>query len=238
MISSADPDTKDIHHVAVNACLYPVCAVHGKAVTTVEGIGSTRTKLHAVQERLAKAHGSQCGFCTPGMVMSMYTLLRNHPKPTNQQLLRAVEGNLCRCTGYRPILDAFKTFTKESCGENCQCVNGLTNGSTSPVREREFNGDDYQRMNGLTNGSIPQVNERELNGGNYQCMNGLTNGSTSPVYERGSCGENCQCVNGGTNGSVSADQERSSVEISLSALSRLQFSNGYHMHHLTPTPTD
>uniref|UniRef100_A0A182TE62 2Fe-2S ferredoxin-type domain-containing protein n=1 Tax=Anopheles melas TaxID=34690 RepID=A0A182TE62_9DIPT len=70
MVSKIDRKTGSLHHLAVNACLTPVCAVHGMAVTTVEGIGSTRTRLHPVQERIAKAHGSQCGFCTPGIVMS------------------------------------------------------------------------------------------------------------------------------------------------------------------------
>uniref|UniRef100_A0AAR2IZF2 FAD-binding PCMH-type domain-containing protein n=1 Tax=Pygocentrus nattereri TaxID=42514 RepID=A0AAR2IZF2_PYGNA len=64
----------------------PVCQLHGAAVTTVEGIGSTKTRLHPVQERIAKAHGSQCGFCTPGMVMSIYTLLRNKPQPTMEEI--------------------------------------------------------------------------------------------------------------------------------------------------------
>ncbi|XP_076288597.1 xanthine dehydrogenase rosy isoform X2 [Lasioglossum baleicum] len=100
-------------HLAVNACLTPVCAVHGLAVTTVEGIGSVKTKLHPVQERIAKAHGSQCGFCTPGIVMSMYSLLRSTPKPTMKDLEVAFQGNLCRCTGYRPIIEAYKTFTEE-----------------------------------------------------------------------------------------------------------------------------
>lgn len=87
--------------------------MHGLAVTTVEGIGSTKTKLHPVQERMAKAHGSQCGFCTPGIVMSMYTLLRNHPTPTMKELEIAFQGNLCRCTGYRPIIEGYKTFTED-----------------------------------------------------------------------------------------------------------------------------
>uniref|UniRef100_A0A8D0VXA4 FAD-binding PCMH-type domain-containing protein n=1 Tax=Sus scrofa TaxID=9823 RepID=A0A8D0VXA4_PIG len=65
-------------------------------------------------ERIAKCHGTQCGFCTPGMVMSIYTLLRNHPEPTLSQLTEALGGNLCRCTGYRPIIDACKTFCKTS----------------------------------------------------------------------------------------------------------------------------
>ncbi|KAH8275939.1 hypothetical protein KR018_006839, partial [Drosophila ironensis] len=99
MISRMDRKAKKIRHLAVNACLTPVCAMHGCAVTTVEGIGSTRTKLHPVQERLAKAHGSQCGFCTPGIVMSMYALLRNSEQPSMRDLEVAFQGNLCRCTG-------------------------------------------------------------------------------------------------------------------------------------------
>ncbi|XP_012285983.1 xanthine dehydrogenase [Orussus abietinus] len=113
MVSKCDRNTGKISHLAVNACLMPVCAMHGLAVTTVEGIGSTRTKLHPVQERIAKAHGSQCGFCTPGIVMSMYALLRSIPKPTMENLEIAFQGNLCRCTGYRPIIEGFKTFTEE-----------------------------------------------------------------------------------------------------------------------------
>ena len=78
--------TDKIQHISVNACLAPVCSMHGMAVTTVEGIGSTKTKLHQVQERIADAHGSQCGFCTPGIVMSMYTLLRNNPNPKMEDI--------------------------------------------------------------------------------------------------------------------------------------------------------
>uniref|UniRef100_A0A3B1JUT9 Aldehyde oxidase 5 n=1 Tax=Astyanax mexicanus TaxID=7994 RepID=A0A3B1JUT9_ASTMX len=103
-----------LSHCAVTACLQPICSLYGAAVVTVEGIGSTRTKLHPVQERIAMAHGSQCGFCTPGMVMSMYTLLRNKPKPSMEDIREALAGNLCRCTGYRPIIDGFKTFCNVS----------------------------------------------------------------------------------------------------------------------------
>lgn len=100
--------------------------MHGLSVTTVEGIGSTRTRLHPVQERIAKAHGSQCGFCTPGIVMSMYSLLRSLPKPTMHDLEVAFQGNLCRCTGYRPIIEGYRTFTED--WEILQNGNGLTNG--------------------------------------------------------------------------------------------------------------
>uniref|UniRef100_A0A8B9TWQ6 Xanthine dehydrogenase/oxidase n=1 Tax=Anas platyrhynchos TaxID=8839 RepID=A0A8B9TWQ6_ANAPL len=99
------------HHTA-NACLFPICALHHVAVTTVEGIGNTKSRLHPVQERIAKSHGSQCGFCTPGIVMSMYTLLRNKPEPNMEDIEDAFQGNLCRCTGYRPILEGYRTFAK------------------------------------------------------------------------------------------------------------------------------
>ncbi|XP_063822615.1 xanthine dehydrogenase-like isoform X2 [Ostrinia nubilalis] len=112
MVSQYLPRERRIKHIAVNACLTPVCAMYGLAVTTVEGIGSTQDRLHPVQERLAKAHGSQCGFCTPGIVMSMYALLRNKDKIDYEDMDAALQGNLCRCTGYRPIIEGFKTFTE------------------------------------------------------------------------------------------------------------------------------
>ncbi|KAK1336527.1 hypothetical protein QTO34_002558, partial [Cnephaeus nilssonii] len=110
MVSRYDPKTKKIRHYPVTACLVPICSLYGAAVTTIEGIGSIKTRIHPVQERLAKCHGTQCGFCSPGMAMSIYTLLRNHPEPTPEQIMEALGGNLCRCTGYRPIIESGNTF--------------------------------------------------------------------------------------------------------------------------------
>ncbi|KAL7834119.1 hypothetical protein AOLI_G00290790 [Acnodon oligacanthus] len=137
MLSRYDPQTKHVHHFSVNACLMPVCQLHGAAVTTVEGIGSTKTRLHPVQERIAKAYGSQCGFCTPGMVMSMYTLLRNKPQPTMEEIRETLGGNLCRCTGYRPIIDGYRTFCEsENC---CQVIGsaGCTANGNGPLEPAE-----------------------------------------------------------------------------------------------------
>ncbi|CAM4643635.1 unnamed protein product [Caretta caretta] len=114
MISTYEPTSKKIMHYPANSCLLPICSLHGSAVTTVEGVGSKKTRVHPIQERLAKCHGSQCGFCTPGMVMSMYALLRNHPDPSMEQITAALDGNLCRCTGYRPIIDTYKSFAGET----------------------------------------------------------------------------------------------------------------------------
>lgn len=76
----------------MTSCLIPIGTLHGLAVTTVEGIGSIKTRLHPVQERIAKSHGSQCGFCTPGFVMSMYTLLRNNPEPHMEEIEENLVG--------------------------------------------------------------------------------------------------------------------------------------------------
>ncbi|KAG6445382.1 hypothetical protein O3G_MSEX003918 [Manduca sexta] len=131
MISKYHRKEKKINHLAVNACLAPVCAMHGLAVTTVEGIGSTKTKLHPVQERIAKAHGSQCGFCTPGIVMSMYTLLRSCRHIKYSDIEVAFQGNLCRCTGYRAIIEGYKTFIED--WETQRIANGTTNGNSNNV---------------------------------------------------------------------------------------------------------
>ncbi|KAL4225354.1 hypothetical protein ACF0H5_016043 [Mactra antiquata] len=121
MISKYIHDNDQLVHYTVNACLFPLCAVHGLAITTVEGVGNPNTGLHDIQKRMVQSHALQCGYCTPGFVMSAFALLRNNPNPTRDEVERAFEGNLCRCTGYRPILAAFDSLTKEGCpmGEQC-----------------------------------------------------------------------------------------------------------------------
>uniref|UniRef100_A0A8B9J264 Aldehyde oxidase 1 n=1 Tax=Amazona collaria TaxID=241587 RepID=A0A8B9J264_9PSIT len=103
-------------HFSANACLLPICCLYGAAVTTVEGVGSTKTRVHPVQERLAKCHGSQCGFCSPGMVMSIYTLLRNYPEPTPEQMTAALAGKYCRFLICRYVL---KPFSSDAL---CECM--------------------------------------------------------------------------------------------------------------------
>lgn len=79
--------------MSVNACLCPAVSVHGYAVTTIEGIGSTRIRPHPVQTCVAEHHGSQCGFCTPGIVMSAYTMLRSLPGTADEKDLQvALQG--------------------------------------------------------------------------------------------------------------------------------------------------
>lgn len=91
---------------AVNACIQFAPTLHGKQLITVESLVGRSGELHPVQRAMVEHHGSQCGFCTPGIVMSLFALQRSDPRPSRQSVDRALSGNLCRCTGYRPIAAA------------------------------------------------------------------------------------------------------------------------------------
>ncbi|EQC33544.1 hypothetical protein SDRG_09051 [Saprolegnia diclina VS20] len=99
---------------AVNACLIPLAAIDGMEVLTVEGVGNTKTGLHQVQKTLVEKSGMQCGYCTPGWVMNMVELLQNNASPTQAAIEDHFDGNLCRCTGYRPILATMHSFGSKS----------------------------------------------------------------------------------------------------------------------------
>jgi aerobic carbon-monoxide dehydrogenase small subunit len=90
---------------AVKSCTVLAVQADGAEVTTIEGLASNGN-LHAVQEAFHETHGLQCGFCTPGMIMSVVDLLEINPDPTDAEIRHAIEGNLCRCTGYENIVRA------------------------------------------------------------------------------------------------------------------------------------
>jgi aerobic carbon-monoxide dehydrogenase small subunit len=93
---------------AVRACLMFAVQAAGAEVTTIEGIGSPDGDLSPVQAAFRDCHGLQCGFCTPGFVVSVTAFLRDNPNPTDQQMREALSGNLCRCTGYQGIVQAVR----------------------------------------------------------------------------------------------------------------------------------
>lgn len=105
VLAELGPDGK-LHYKAVDSCLMFLPALHGKQLITVENLADDKGALHPVQKAMVDLHGAQCGFCTPGIIMSMFALYKNHINPSREIVEDALTGNLCRCTGYRPIVKA------------------------------------------------------------------------------------------------------------------------------------
>lgn len=100
--------TVHLDGVAVKSCNVLALQAEGREVTTIEGLCAPQGELHPVQQAFRECHGLQCGYCTPGMVMSVIDLLRRHPKPDDAEIRHGLEGNLCRCTGYENIVKAVR----------------------------------------------------------------------------------------------------------------------------------
>ena len=90
----------------VRSCLIFAVQADGHAITTVEGLSGDPARLHPLQQAFWEAHGLQCGFCTPGILMTLVPFLEANPTPTEAEVREAISGNLCRCTGYQHIVDA------------------------------------------------------------------------------------------------------------------------------------
>ena len=105
VVAQANKPGSALEYRALNSCVTFLSAVHGKQLLTVEHLADGDT-LHPVQAAMVDAHGSQCGFCTPGFIMSMFALYQQGEAPSREKINVALGGNLCRCTGYRPIIDA------------------------------------------------------------------------------------------------------------------------------------
>jgi carbon-monoxide dehydrogenase small subunit len=93
---------------SVNSCILPAMEVDGKSVTTIEGLTDAQGNLHPIQKAFIEYGAVQCGFCSPGMVLSAKALLDENPKPTEEEIRHGIAGNLCRCTGYLQIVEAIK----------------------------------------------------------------------------------------------------------------------------------
>ena len=90
----------------VRSCLMLAVQAEGHEIATVEGLASSAENLHPIQEAFWEAHGLQCGFCTPGFLMTLVPFLAENPDPTETEIREAISGNLCRCTGYQNIVEA------------------------------------------------------------------------------------------------------------------------------------
>jgi aerobic-type carbon monoxide dehydrogenase small subunit (CoxS/CutS family) len=92
--------------VSIRSCLMLAAQANGHDITTVEGLAPNADQLHPIQEAMRDRHGLQCGYCTPGILMTMKAYLDERPEPTEEEVREALSGNLCRCTGYQHIVEA------------------------------------------------------------------------------------------------------------------------------------
>jgi xanthine dehydrogenase small subunit len=114
VVAEVNRDGDDLSLRAINSCIQFLPTIDGKELITVESLAPGDSDLHPVQRAMVNSHGSQCGFCTPGFVMSMFALYKSNATPSRQEIDDALAGNLCRCTGYRPIIAAAQSMYEEA----------------------------------------------------------------------------------------------------------------------------
>jgi carbon-monoxide dehydrogenase small subunit len=127
---------------AVKSCTILAVQVTGAAITTIEGLAREST-LHPVQEGFREKHGVQCGYCTPGMIMSAAALLQTNPNPTDEEIKHALEGNLCRCTGYVNIVESIRWAAGQGNIESANVTTekeGIIEGRNTPMRGDNVSG--------------------------------------------------------------------------------------------------
>ena len=153
--------TERLRYRSINACLTFVSTLHGKQLISVEDL-KHQGELHSVQRAMVECHGSQCGFCTPGFVMSLFALQKNSTEPDTHQAHEALAGNLCRCTGYRPILAA----AERACSQRSS--------DQFDARER----DTIAALKAIT-----PTRTDELNSGDKRCLLPLTLNDLADLYD-------------------------------------------------------
>ncbi|GFP91164.1 indole-3-acetaldehyde oxidase [Phtheirospermum japonicum] len=150
LLSKYNTELKQIEKFTVSSCLTLLCSINGCSITTSEGLGNSKDGFHSIQERFAGFHSSQCGFCTPGMCVSLFSALANAEKTNRPQASpgfskitvseaeKAISGNLCRCTGYRPIADACKSFAADVDLEDLGINSFWRKGDTNEAKIRKL----------------------------------------------------------------------------------------------------
>ena len=111
VLGDLSADGQHIDYRAVNSCIRFLGTIDGQELVTCESLSDEEAPLHPVQQAMVDRHASQCGFCTPGFVMSLFALYLSNPSPVREDVIGALAGNLCRCTGYRPIIDAGQSMS-------------------------------------------------------------------------------------------------------------------------------
>ncbi|KAL4191085.1 hypothetical protein AMTRI_Chr07g27880 [Amborella trichopoda] len=185
--------SSNLSPLIVNSCLTLLCSVGDMDVTTIEGVGSLKRGLAPIQKAVVDYNATQCGFCTPGMIMSMYGLLCSNPKPSPQEVEDQIDGNICRCTGYRPLFDAFQTFASSNNQSNglprkpysCQKLSlDIEDISRTLPRKLVVSGEVVLWIRALTLQDLYEI----LRADNRKRKVRMVRGNTSTgIYPRGNC---------------------------------------------------
>jgi len=130
-------ENNNINYKAINACIAFVPSLEGKQLILVEDLIS-KGESHPVQKAMVNYHGSQCGFCTPGFVMSLFAMYKNYSSYNEDTIKDSIQGNLCRCTGYRPIIDAAKSLNKKSRFDHFSKNKKITLGLLRKIKQRNI----------------------------------------------------------------------------------------------------
>ena len=128
-----------LNYTTVNSCITFLPTLQGKQLIVVEDLASKDGSLHPVQQAMVNYHGSQCGFCTPGFVMSLFAMYKNYSSYKEETIKDSIQGNLCRCTGYKPIIDAAKSLNKESKFDDFNRNKKITLSLLRKIKHRNIN---------------------------------------------------------------------------------------------------
>ena len=157
VLAELNRDGDDLIVRAINSCIQFLPTLDGKELITVESLTTPPADLHPVQQAMVDCHGSQCGFCTPGFVMSLFALYKNQASPNRREIDDALAGNLCRCTGYRPIIEAARAMYDGNTGHSDE-----DDWLRQPFGAQTVPTDRVRRLNelGRSGGSVFRAEER------------------------------------------------------------------------------
>jgi len=203
MLSHKNPKDGTPVHRPINGCLRPLCSLDGMMVTTTEGIGSVHEGLDPTQFCISKCNGSQCGFCTPGFVMNTHAFLQANPSASQQEIENIYGGNLCRCTGYRPILHGMRTLASDYDAKadesqkclidpsfNVPCKKKSTHinldalpAADQPPRSLCFKGPDHEWIRPVTLAEVYRLKKKYVSEAGRQAVKLVCGNTGSGVYQ-------------------------------------------------------
>ena len=175
---------KKLVYKSINSCISFLPIINGKHLILIENLSMGGNKLHPVQEAMVKFHGSQCGFCTPGFVMSMFAMYKNFSKFSDEIIDETLSGNLCRCTGYRPIIDAAKSLNSRNTNDDFKKNEKKIINMLNKIQGRDIE-ISYKKKKYFAPKSLANLKKILKNNSNVKFLSGGTDLSLEVTKKRG-----------------------------------------------------